>query len=162
VNLLTSKATGFTIAAEKNRIYFSENLVAKGPFDITIIDQAGHKLTRSIVLRDCHQRTSFQFGERETALDVGWATVVGRLSGCRLAGDWWIRAMPMFGGHNGPTFEGYIDLKAGGFSLTCDRGERHIVIIGRDTLPLKVIGMNVISGGKNDLGVIDLSGVCAK
>ncbi len=162
VNLLTSKPRGFSLVVDENRLYFSENLIAKGPFKITLGDQTGRRLTRSVVLTGCQGRISFQYGERATALDVGWVTVNGRIVGCALHGDWWIRALPMFGGHDGPTFEGYIDAKTGRFSLNCIRGERHIVIIGKDTQPLRVLGTNVIMGGKNDIGTTDLSGLCPK
>jgi len=70
--------------------------------------------------------------------------------------------MPMFGGHEGPTVEGYIDSSDGRFWLNCYRGERHIVVIGRDKQPIKAFGFDLISGGKNDAGTIDLSGLCPK
>jgi hypothetical protein len=70
--------------------------------------------------------------------------------------------MPMFGGHEGPNIEGYIQSVDGRFLLSCFRGERHIVVIGRDKQPIKTFGIDVVAGGKNDIGVVNLTGLCPK
>ena len=162
VDLLTIKPEGARLLVDGNRLYFSENLIGRVPLDITISDRTGMRTKSPVVLTGCQQRMSFQLGERDTGADIGWSTVKGQITGCRLVGDWWIRAMPMFGGHDGPTFEGYIYSTDGRFTLNLHRGERHIVIIGRDKQPIKVFGFDLVSGGNNDTGIIDLTGLCPK
>jgi hypothetical protein len=162
VDLLTAKEQEFRVMVRGDRLYFPKSLIGKRPLDITVADRKGIRMTRTVALTDCEQRMSFEHGEQDSGADVGWQTVRGRISGCKLVGEWWIRAMPMFGGHEGPTFEGYIRPADGSFSLSCSRGERHIIIIGKGQQPIKTFGTNVIGGGKNDIGTVDLSGLCPK
>jgi hypothetical protein len=88
----------------------------------------------------------------------------GRITGCPTAGDWWVRVMPMFGVFRDfLPHEGYVSPKDGSFTVSGSmRGERHLVAIGRGREALKVLGFDVVEGGRNDVGVIDLSTVCSK
>ncbi len=113
-----------------------------------------------ISITACQGRVSVEYGERDTGADVAWSVVNGQLRGCQLKGDWWIRAMPMFGCHAGQSFEGYIDPTSGRFSFACSRGERHIVIVGRGKEPIKAVAVDVVAGGDNDMGVVDITGLC--
>jgi hypothetical protein len=162
LDLLTSDLTKRSLRVNGSRLYFSTQLIGKRPLDITLRDEEGRRVKKLVVLTSCRQRTSVERGERDTGADVGWTPVKGRLVGCALAGDWWIRAVPMFGGQEGPTFEGYVDLAGGWFSVDCYRGERYIIVIGRDKDPVKVFGADVLAGGRNDVGEVDLGGSCPK
>lgn len=72
--------------------------------------------------------------------------------------------MPMYGGYEGPSvYEGRIDPANGSFTLEASmRGVRHVLVVGTDKQPLKVFAVDVIVGGKNDAGDLDLSGSCPK
>jgi len=96
--------------------------------------------------------------------DVAWSVIKGRINGCTLAGDWWIRAVPMFGSQDSPIIhEGFINLSDGAFWIPSSiHGERHIIVIGRDKEPLKVLAFDAAEGGKNDVGAVDLSNSCPK
>jgi hypothetical protein len=69
----------------------------------------------------------------------------------------------MFGGYDDPaSYEGYVAAD-GAFELTSSlRGERTIFVVGRDKQPVKAFGVDVIAGGKNNAGAVDLSGSCPK
>ena len=116
-----------------------------------------------VVLFNCEQRTSVEVGHNDTNMDVGGATVFGKITGCLTDASWWVRAMPMFGGQTEySVYEGFIRNPSGAFRLTAPmRGERHILIIGRGKQPLKSLGVNVTSGGgKTDVGEINLEREC--
>ncbi len=111
----------------------------------------------------CPQRVSLRFGVADAYGDVSFQTVRGRLSGCKFTGDWWIRAMPMFGTYSPPMpVEGWIQ-EDGSFSISGQMdGERYIVIIGKAKSPLKTVGIDVTAGRAADAGVIDMSSACPK
>ena len=69
----------------------------------------------------------------------------------------------MFGGHEGDlNHEGTVR-SSGEFQIDSSfGGERHILIIGFGSEPLKAIGINLIVGGKNNLGDVDMSSACPK
>jgi hypothetical protein len=79
-----------------------------------------------------------------------------------MAGDWWLRAMPMFGGHEERTaYEGYVHPSDATFALTAGLfGERHLLVLGHGKFPVKTFSVDVTVGTKNDVGVIDLSATC--
>jgi hypothetical protein len=109
----------------------------------------------------CPQRASIRVGESELYGDVLYVTIRGRASGCRFSGDWWIRAMPMFGTSSSqPALDGYIQ-QDGTFALSGQmQAERHLVVFGRDKQPVKAIGVDVTVGKDNDVGIVDLAGSC--
>ena len=68
--------------------------------------------------------------------------------------------MPMFGTFR--VLEGHIG-QDGTFELTGSmQGERHLMIIGKDKQPVKVVGIDVTVGTHNEQGTIDLTGSCPK
>lgn len=161
VNLLNSADGGVRITSEGDLIRFPRGLIGAV---IELDLQVNRRLTtrRKVTLMDCRQRTSLQHGQLDSGADVRASRLKGRLVGCSLSDEWWIRAMPLFGGHEDPaSYEGFIDPSNGSFSLVASlRGERHIIVIGRNKDPVKVIAANVEVGGMNDLGTIQLSGLC--
>ena len=152
------------IRAEGTDIWFSSGKHVMGrPMIVEPRNHAGSDLSTTIYLSQCPQRHSLRVGVSETGLgDVSGETIRGRLTGCRFTGNWWVRAMPMFGEGEGPetVFEGYIHPN-GEFSLSGGmHGERHILIFGSGRRPVFALGFDVVLAGENLLGVIDLSGKC--
>jgi len=161
IDLLSLKRNDVRVTSRGDRVSFSDESLLGRVVQITLENGSGAVLTQKVLLMQCQQRASTRFGESETWGDVRYITLRGRVSGCRFAGDWWVRAMPMFGAASeSQAFEGYIE-PDGWFALSGQmRGERHIVVFGKGVHPVKAVGVNTIVGGKNDLGVVDFSGQC--
>jgi hypothetical protein len=128
---------------------------------VTLENSAGTKITQPVFLMQCPQRVSLRVGVAEAYGDVNFQIVTGRLAGCRFSGDWWIRAINMFGiSTTRAPLETRVEAD-GSFSLSGQMsGERHIFVIGKDNSPVHAIGVNVTEGKISNLGTIDLSGRC--
>jgi hypothetical protein len=179
-NLLTTGDERSRGVVEADRLFFPRAWLYNGLLHVTLKakDAADLKkalnltrvkgdltLKRAIELNTCEQRTSLRIGIRDTESDVNGARIDGRISGCQLDKDWWVRAMPMFGGQDAfSIYEGFIRVPDGSFSIAAPMlGERHILIIGRAKDPLLAIGVDVMSGGgKTNVGVLDLDKTCPK
>jgi hypothetical protein len=84
-----------------NRLYFAQRSHTTG-IELTVRggnDERGRQVgfTERVALYGCQQRASLQYGARGAGVDVASTTVRGRISGCTVSGDWWVRAIPMFG-----------------------------------------------------------------
>lgn len=160
-NLLAMKESQLRLAAGSQQLLFPERaLGADLEMTLTYGDRLGGKAR--VTLAECQQRWSVQGGWLTSELDTSGATVSGRLAGCALVGDWWIRAMPMYGGQ-GIISDGYINRGNGAFRVpVATTGGRHILVIGKEKTPLKSLGIDVTAGEKNDTGLVDLSGSCPK
>lgn len=122
----------------------------------------GREDTFTFVVTQCPQRSSFRVGEAEQGIgDVSMNSIKGRLTGCIITRDWWIRVMPMFGSVTEAAIaEGRIETN-GVFSVVGDlQGERQIVVIGRGDQPVHAFGFNVTSAAVNRTGDIDISSRC--
>jgi hypothetical protein len=164
VNLLTFPQPQDRITAVGERLYFSERWVGGRRIEITLKAGTGRTVMGRIALMGCQQRTSLEDGWLDTGLDVPTSTVRGRFTGCRIAGDWWVSAMPMFHGQESPMLhEGFIR-SDGVFWITSSMtGQRHIIVVGRGKSPVKAFAADVVTGGaKIELGDIDLSAACPK
>jgi len=128
---------------------------------VTLEGNSRAKVTQPVFIMQCPQRVSFRSGVSEAYGDVAFQSLTGRIAGCRIAGDWWIRVSDMFGPLSGPTpLETRVE-KDGSFSLPGQMsGGRQLLVIGKNNIPLKVIGVNVTVGKSRDLGTLDLSGNC--
>jgi hypothetical protein len=159
-NLLTIPEPEYRFKIVGDRIFFPSQAINNW-IKITL-NVNGGVITRRIALMACHQRTSLRDGQRDSGADVSTTSVTGRLVGCRFQGDWWIRATPMFGAHEDPaSYEGYISPRDGFFSFTSSmRGERHIVVVGRNKTPVKAFAFDVVVGGANRIGDLNLREVC--
>jgi len=162
-NLLTSN-TADRMEARGTRLYFTESARARA-VQLVLRKRRDKKDRFSGVLElaACGGRASLQVGQRFQGDDVFATRVYGRLVGCKLGEDWWLRAMPMFGGYmDASVYEGKIRASDGSFSLIAGlRGERHIFVIGKGRDPVKAVGINVIVGGRPiEVGNIDISGSC--
>ena len=176
-NLLTTGDEGSRPVTEGDRLYYRKNSLQAPLLHIKLraIDpqavKTAIKLPRlrgdlivnsRVVVSSCEQRTSLRVGVSDTNSDILASTIDGAISGCQTDEEWWVRAMPMFGGQNEPSvYEGLIHSN-GTFSITANfRGERHIVVIGKANHALLAIGADVTSGGgKTNVGTLDLSKVC--
>jgi hypothetical protein len=148
------------LSAGAERLLFDESVISAS-IEVTLSGGNGAEIKKRVTLMECQQRWSVQYGILDTGRDVAWSTVTGRMLGCTLTGDWWIRAVPMY--EDGPISNGHVRLTDGSFSVPVGtRGGRHILVIGKDRTPVKVLGFDVVAGGKNDTGVVDLSGSCPK
>ena len=152
-----------------SRLTFSKRALQSG-FEITLKGPDNRQIKRQVELVACRQRTSLQFGELDSGGDAAGSTILGRITKCRLQGDWWVRVMPMFGAdwgnrpHGPPVcHDGHVRLTDGSFVITgAMRGERHILVVGRGRDTVKVVGIDVVAGGQNPLGDIDLTDACPK
>jgi hypothetical protein len=180
-NLLTIADERWRGVADADRIYFPKAWLSRNNLiHVALRAQDGAELKKSlnltrlkgpvtlkstVELASCEQRTSLRIGIRDTESEVHGARIDGRIAGCQLDKDWWVRAMPMFGGYDAPSiYEGLIRLTDGTFSIAAPmRGERHILVIGKAKEPLLAMGVDVMSGGgKTNVGVLDLSKTCPK
>lgn len=161
VNVLAAPSRDAKFGAVGSRLLFPKPMLGRS-VRIKLEDAMHHAITVKIPLFDCRQRTSARWGFNYGSNADVWAlTVKGRISGCQFSGDWWIRAMPMFG-YPGAVHEGIVR-PDGSFSLTASLdGERYLMVIGTNSEPVKAIGVNVAAGMTNDIGKVDLSGSCPK
>src|SRR6266542_320310 len=105
LNLLTVREKEYHVEAKGDRLYFQHALIGKARLQLVLENQRGAKILTRIGLMHCQQRTSVEYGGIREGLgtgDVAWSVIRGRITGCRVVGDWWIRAMPMFGSLDTP------------------------------------------------------------
>jgi len=159
VNLL--KEAPKLIGSRGHRILFYDHSIITRAFEVTLEGPKGARVTTEMIVMDCPMRRSLFYGQSDIGHDVWGVRVAGRLSGCHFAGDWWVRALPMFGGHGGVhavdgtvKSDGTLSLVVGAY------GVRHILVIGKDKQPIKVIGFDVTIGKESNIGVVDLGGHC--
>lgn len=163
IDLLHTEKGEYRLKADGETLYFSKAWIGGKAVRVTLEGPKGAKVYGRVRFLACEQRTSFRYRQLDTGFDVGWSTITGRLSGCEFMGDWWIRAMPMFGGPElSPSFEGYVR-PDGRFSIDQGMdGVRHIIVVGKGNQPVKTFTVDVVVGGKNDAGTVDLHGLCPK
>jgi hypothetical protein len=162
IELLGNAVDGIAVTSSGDKVLFSsDRIVGKRPLDVALEGPGGKRISSQVFVTACQQRRSLFLGESDSGLDVAFVSIAGRLSGCQLAGDWWVRAVPMFGGHDGTTAEdGYVG-PHGAFSLqVAPVGVRRILVIGQGRQPVKSIGFDVTLGRSQDLGRVDLAGSC--
>jgi hypothetical protein len=166
IDLLTIQQKEYRVAVRGDTLYFQAGLIGKRRLTLVMQDESGKRITTHVSLMHCQQRMSVEYGVLSSlgTGDVAWSTVSGRLTGCNLAGDWWIRALPMFGGQGSQIIhEGFIRSSDGTFWIVSSvHGERHIIVVGKDRQPVKAFAFDVVEGARNDTGVIDLTGLCPK
>lgn len=167
INLLNAKDAKLRFVVQGQRLRFPEALVSPSAVKFVRVDLQikGERglISRRIPLNSCSPRFSLQTGELDSGKDVGSSLATGRLTGCAISGDWWIRMVPMFGSQEGSLIHEGIVRNDGYFEVDSSfRGQRHILVIGRDRRPLKAIGVNLTVGGTNNLGDVAMAGSCGK
>jgi hypothetical protein len=163
-NLLSVRRAGISTKNSDHTIFVSSKKLVGSPIQVTLQDGKGLTISARFVVTSCRLRHSIFQGESETGADVSGIEVAGRLAGCNFEGDWWVHAVPMFGGRNSSVFavEGYVQ-NDGTFSLVLENyGVRHLLVVGKGKQPIKALGFDVTSGRATNLGVIDISGACPK
>ncbi len=161
-DLLGKTVDGITIRSAGDRVLFSsDRIVGKRPIEVTLEGPQSRRVTSEVYPTTCRQRRSLFYGQSDTGATVAFIQIKGRLSGCTIDRDWWVRATPMFGGHDGTTAEdGYVEAD-GTFSLeVAALGVRRILVIGRGRHPVKAVGVDVTVGRPTDVGLISLAGLC--
>ena len=153
----------FRMTVSGDRVYFPKRLANGLRVEVTLENKKGRKIIQRVPLLSCEQRTTVRYGQSDSGADVFVSTAEGRLSGCRLDGDWWVRSMPMFGTpDDSAAMQGYVRRSDGFFRVFAPSGERLIVVVGKGKEPIKMLAVNVTAGAKNAIGVVDLSGSCPK
>jgi hypothetical protein len=99
VNLLWADPKIMT--ARGNVLLFSDRKILGRSLEVLLEGPKSVKLSRTVVVTACRLRLPIFFGVSDLGSDVNGIFVEGRLSGCSFTGDWWVRAVPMFGGHEG-------------------------------------------------------------
>lgn len=136
---------------------------------VRLSDEAGHKLDKQVSLTACNQRTSFLYVSRNEEKEHPAFEISGRLTGCRLNSQWWVRAMDMFGEMTGgqlafggmPTArDGFLDAVTGEFTIPLGSAGTQIVVVGFDKHPLASFAAGTVERSPGRLGSIDISGVC--
>ncbi len=161
-DLLGKQVDGIYTTASGDRVFFStDRIVGKRAIEVSLEGPNGTRISSHVLVTACRQRRSLSFGQSDSGLDVAFVPLRGRLVGCSYAGDWWVRTMTMFGGHDGTTAEdGYVE-KDGTFTVeVAPLGVRRILVIGRGGQPVRSIGVDVTVGQSIDVGLINLTGAC--
>lgn len=153
----------FRMVVAGERLRFPRKAANGMGLQLTLEDARGRRIIERLPLLGCEQRATIRRGQADSGADVFISSAEGRLAGCQLAGDWWIRAVPMFGTPDTSTAtQGYVRNADGFFRVDFSSGERLIVVVGRGKEPVKVFAVNVTAGSKNNIGTVDLSGSCPK
>ncbi len=161
-DLLGKTVDGIYTTVNGDRVFFStDRIVGKRAIEVSLVGPKGARISSHVFVTACRQRRSLVFGQSDSGLDVAFVPLRGRLVGCRYTGDWWVRAMTMFGGHEGTTAEdGYVQ-EDGTFTLeVAPVGVRRILVIGKGGQPVRSIGVDVMVGKSIDVGLINLIGAC--
>jgi hypothetical protein len=163
INVLSAKPTIMT--SKGNQVFFSDRRLVGRTLVVLLDGPKGAQISTQTVITACRLRHSLFFGRSDAGPDVNGITVNGRLSGCRFVGDWWVRAVPIFGGHEGwgdYAVDGFVE-SDGSFTLVLGPlGVRRLLIIGHGKDPIKVVAIDVTQGKMADAGAIDLSKDCPK
>jgi hypothetical protein len=160
LDFLSINNSEYRMVAVGDRLYFPQQAVTGDLLTVTLEDSTGEIVKGQVALVSCQQRISFRHGINDSGID-GATKITGYLIGCKLSAEWWVRAMPMFGGFESPTvYEGPVSSSDGFFSLMGMFGERLIVVFGRGKEPAKAIAVDAVQGDRKDMGIVDLNGSC--
>ena len=93
--------------------------------------------------------------------DTHGVIVKGRIAGCPIAAEWWVRLVPMFGSEQSSVIW---DAKVGGdgrFQFRSPQsGVRHILLVLKDRMLVASRAVDLTQGQLHDLGTIDVSSGC--
>lgn len=163
LNLLSAERNGFKLTGNGDTILFPTTEIVGRAIEVTLEGPKGAVVTSKMVVTSCRLRRSLFFGQSDKGLDVSGLTITGRLSGCRFAGDWWVRAAPMFGGHERVhVVDGYVQSDGAFYLILGAYGVRHLLIIGKNKQPIKVVGIDMTIGKVTNVGAINLGGQCPR
>ena len=161
VNLLSVTNNELKTTAKLDRIAFSSGKIVGRSIEVTLRGPNSAVIKTSFMVASCRLRWSLFYGKSETGADVWGIGVTGQLKGCNFDGDWWVRAVPAFGGHDGANLiDGYVEGDGKFWLVLGNYGVRHFLVIGKGKEPIKVMGLNVTAGKAAQAGVINLKGLC--
>ncbi len=162
IDLRTISDPRYRVEVRHDKIYFHKELIGRRPLIVTLTSSQKNRLSGRIPLTACRLRRSLEAGPPlDSGLDVAWSTVTGHFSGCRFVGDWWVRAVPLFGSQEAARIHDGFVAGDGAFSLSSNfTGERHIIVVGRGKYPAKAFAADFREGSNTDVGTIDLRGSC--
>lgn len=160
--LLGKEIDGIRITSKGDRVFFSSaRIIGTGPIEVTLESSKRDLIKTKVYIAACRLRRSLFYGQSDLGYDVTSVFIRGRFSGCRFTGDWWVRAMAMFGGHLGSALEdGYVESDGAFWLYVGATGVRRLLVIGKGKQPIRVVGFDVTVGKEHDIGNIDLSGSC--
>ena len=145
------------------KLTFMEHKYAvRGPIALFLSVNGKKAIKKVVTIGGCPQRLSIVvdpglLGPEDSVNMI----LVGKIKGCAITGDWWVRVYPMFGLEvTEASVEGTIKPDGGFVASGFMGGQRGLLIIGRGKQPIKVIGLDVYTGKTNQLGVIDLASSC--
>ena len=164
IDLLTHPDLLNFAPTNKNILVFSKDTYAfLSPLDL-FLRTSGQKLLSKhrVTVTDCPQRITIV---TEPSLvgpnDSVGTLVVGKIQGCKMKGDWWVRVYPMFGSEKtDAAVEGTVRLDGTFRASGLMGGQRSLIVVGRGKEPIEVIGANIYTGKINQLGTIDLTNRC--
>lgn len=168
---ITDKRRAFHVKIVGQRIYFEKSLVDFVPLRIEFRSRFRNgqrkPMAHSVIVPvfDCRQTFTLQQGESGMESEAVITRIEGRIVGCSVDRNWWVRVVPMFGGQDlgaQSIFDGYLDVDTGVYRVVAPlRGVRQIVIIGRDDKTIGAFGVNLTRGKRNeDMGDVDLRAAC--
>jgi len=167
VSILSTEPNRFgaEILSEQGRIIFSKavSLPLKVAIEMRNAQRPtglhGSSIRGVFTVTTCPQKIEVLDG---TQLNVtGWAVfTTGRVTGCRFDGNWWVRAIAMFGSFpDVPLAGGHIE-GDGSFKLMLGGRQRYILTVGKDRDPVRTVAVDVKRDLSADVGEIDLAGLC--
>lgn len=140
-----------------DRLYFPADLLMPPTVVSVTLERSEpwRQIRTTLVLSTCLQRESLSL----TPSDV-LAYRTGRVTGCRLGREWWVRSESLF---NADEFQGVpIDPLTGEFTILAWIMDRQLVVINRGKHPLKAFATEIRPGSTlaAPLGEFDVSGYC--
>jgi hypothetical protein len=156
----------YGIAKSKAAIIFDKQWLGSDGFRVVLVAAIAGSPIRNIEIEvpmlACRYRQSTVVGQRATGDDAEYTVAVGRVVGCKLEGEWWLRAVAIFGGGSyAPGIEGFIDRVSGEITLAAiPSGTRHLVILGHGKDPIRTIAVDFVLGQQNVIPVFRLSPEC--
>lgn len=164
VDLLTASKQAVWLTEANTTVHFAVPSIVGRTFTVQLLLSQKESKTMRVAVMQCPQRVSIRWGEVSDQFgDFAFSEVRGRVTGCATRGDWWVRAMPMFGGATEAgyrIFEGVVE-EDGAFRLAGHlSGERHILVIGKGRHALKVTEFDFGVGKVNPPLLIDMQGSC--
>lgn len=155
------------IVVEKENVFFPRELAdLLAPIRIVVNRERGGSATTAVVLTHCRQRASLFVDIDQVQDDSRFLSFVkGKLVGCRLTGDWWLRGAPLFQGGVYAYLEGSLDADDGTFWLPAAEPVRHLLILGRGQEPIFTTAVDVSLGPSGmaqdiELGDLDIGPSC--
>ena len=143
-------------------VFSKETYAFRSPLDL-FLRTSGQKLLskHTVSVTNCPQRITIVTDSLVGPNDSVGTLVFGKIQGCKITGDWWVRVYPMFGSEKtDAAVEGTVQ-KDGSFQASGYMGgQRSLLIVGRGKEPVEVIGLNIYTGKINQIGTVDLTNRC--